>query len=83
MNFSKTLNKNQFGFRIDRSNIEALLNIVSYIVKNINMGRAVRDLFFNSKKEFETLDLFILFIKSYRYRIRVVIYEWFKSYFQG
>jgi len=66
----------QYGFRKTHSTIHALMEAVDSIDNHENLYGIHMDL----EKAFDTVNHAILLPKLYHYRIRGIVFEWFKSY---
>ena len=71
---------NQFGFRRNRSTTQAIMDNLGHIYENLDSGRIAISIFIDFQKAFDCVDHNILLSKLYRYGIRGVAYQWFKSY---
>lgn len=74
------LYSSQYGFRKDHSTQHAILDIVSAIQSNMNLGLFSCGVFIDLKKAFDTVDHNILLGKLNHYGFRGIIKDWFFSY---
>ena len=74
------LYSSQYGFRKDHSTQHAILDIVSAIQSNRNLGLFSCGVFIDLKKAFDTVDHNILLGKLNHYGFRGIIKDWFFSY---
>ena len=70
----------QYGFRKKHSCSDALMELVSEILKNKENGIYTACVFLDLSKAFDTLDPAILLKKMHNYGIRGKANSWFKSY---
>ena len=70
----------QFGFRPKHSTTHALINITEKIREALDKGEYACGIFVDLQKAFDTVNHDILLAKLYRYGVRGVAYDWFKSY---
>ena len=70
------LNPDQFGFRKNRSTIEAVLNQLEYIYTNLDQKKTVISIFLDFKKAFDCIDHKILLRKLFFYALYA---QYFKS----
>ena len=80
LNKCKIINKNQFGFRNNRSTYMALLIMLENVRNALDNGECAIGVFLDFQKAFDTVDHDILLNKLYNYGIRGIALEWFKSY---
>ena len=76
----KLLNVNQFGFRRGMSTVDAVLKFTNFVYDGLDKKKHVVGLFIDLKKAFDTVSHPILLDKLYKYGIRGVTFDWFKSY---
>jgi len=77
------LYKLQFGFRPEYSTDLALTYLVDKINQAIDKKEYVIGIFIDLSKAFDTVDHKILLSKLYKYGIRGIAYDWFKSYLKS
>ena len=70
----------QFGFQKNHNTTMALIILTDKIKSAINNGEYVVGAFLDLSKAFDTVNHAILLKKLYKYGIRGIAYEWFKSY---
>ena len=70
----------QYGFRKKHSCSDAIMELVSEILKNNENGTYTACVFLDLSKAFDTLDPTILLKKMHNYGIRGKANSWFKSY---
>jgi len=75
--------KSQYGFREQRSTEHAILDIVSKIQANMDLGMFSCGIFIDLQKAFDTVDHSILLHKLNHYGICGVVNDWFLSYLSG
>ncbi len=68
------------GFNDNLSTSLALIEIVDNILKDLEEGKLVAELFLDHSKAFDTIDHDILLDKLQHYGIRGQPYDWFRSY---
>ena len=76
----KLLNTNQFGFRKNKSTVQAILDQLEFVYNNLDQSNTVISIFMDFSKAFDCIDHTILLKKLYYYGIRGVPYQWFGSY---
>ena len=76
----KLLHHNQYGFRKNRSTIQAIMDQLDFVYNNLDQGSAVISIFMDFSKAFDCLDHELLLKKLNHYGIRGITYQWFKSY---
>ena len=74
------LHHNQYGFRKNRSTIQAIMDQLDFVYNNLDQGNAVISIFMDFSKAFDCLDHELLLKKLNHYGIRGITYQWFKSY---
>ena len=74
------LHPSQFGFRKNRSTIQAIVDQLEFVYHNLDVGNAVISVFLDFSKAFDCLDHEILLKKLNHYGIRGVTNRWFRSY---
>ena len=79
----KILYKKQFGFRKDHSTHMAHMILVDNLIKAMENGDYVLEVFLDFSKAFDTVNHTILLSKLHHYGIRGVAYKWFESYLQN
>ena len=80
LNDNDQLYTSQYGFRHRHSCDNAVGEVISHIVKNLELDRTSIALFLDLSKAFDTLDHNLLLHKMERYGLRGVVLEWFCSY---
>ena len=80
LNDNDQLYENQYGFRNRHSCDNAVCDVVSHLVKNLEANKTSIALFLDLSKAFDTLDHDLLLHKMERYGLRGVILDWFRSY---
>ena len=75
--------KHQFGFRINYSTEQAIVELTDNLKMKIDSNEAICSIFLDLSKAFDTVKHQILLQKLYRYRIHGVSLQWFKSYHEG
>ena len=73
----------QYGFTSKQSCEHVVSELLSEIIKGHEWKRKTVAIFLNLSKAFDTLLHDVLFKKLYRYGIRGIALEWFKSYLNG
>ena len=77
------LSKHQFGFRKNYSTEQAILELTDNLKMKIDNNEAICNIFLDLSKAFDTVNHQILLQKLYRYGIRGVPLQWFKSYLES
>ena len=75
--------KHQFGFRKNYSTDQAILELTDNLKMKIDSNEAICSIFLDLSKAFDTVNHQILLQKLYRYGIRGVPLQWFKSYLES
>ena len=83
LNIHEIFYKSQYGFRERRSTEHAILDIVSKIQANMDLGMFSCGIFIDLQKAFDTVDHSIRLHKLNHYGIRGVVNYWFSSYLSG
>ena len=78
-----TLFKHQFGVRENYSTEQAILELTDNLKMKIDSNEAICSIFLDLSKAFDTVNHQILLQKLYRYGIRGVPLQWFKSYLES
>ena len=78
----KIFYEGQYGFRQNRSTIDAILDLTGNIINNNNIGNYTLALFLDLSKAFDSLDHKTIIKKLDYYGIRGIALSWFKSYLQ-
>jgi hypothetical protein len=77
------LYKYQFGFREGHNTNMALIILVDKIMNALDNGEIVLGIFLDFSKAFDTVNIDILLRKLFKYGVRGVCLDWFKSYFSN
>ena len=80
LNANDQLYESQYGFRNRHSCDNAVGEVISQIVKNLESDKTSVALFLDLSKAFNTLDHDLLLHKMERYGLRGVVLDWFRSY---
>ena len=80
INHNNLLYKYQFGFRKGYSTNMALIVLMDKILNAIDNGEVVLGVFLDLSQAFSTINHDILFSKLYKYGVRSITLDWFKSY---
>ena len=83
VNKHKLLYKYQFGFREKHGTDIALIVLIDKIAAALNNDEIVLGVYLDLSKAFDTVNHEILIMKLYKYGIRGIVLEWFKSYLSG
>ena len=83
LNNNNQIYNSQYGFRSNHSCENAITELVSTIVKNLEDQKYTTALFLDLSKAFDTLEHDLLLQKLDKYRIRGTCLNWFKSYLNG
>ena len=75
--------KHQLGFRKNYSIEQAILELTDNLKTKIDSNEAICSIFLDLSKAFDTVNYQILLQKLYRYGIRGVPLQWFKSYLES
>lgn len=73
-------NKNQYGFRKNKSTNDAIIQFINMLLQNLDKGNKVLGIFVDLSKAFDTVHHGILLEKLERYGFRGVAYNWMNSY---
>ena len=76
----KILYNSQYGFRKRHSCEHAITELVGEISKGLENNKHTIAIFIDLSKAFDTINHNILFAKLYKYGIRGIALDWFKSY---
>ena len=79
----KIMYEGQYGFRKNRSTVDAILDVTGNIVDGFNKGMYTMGVFIDMSKAFDSIKHETLFKKLERYGIRGVALRWIKSYLNG
>lgn len=74
------LSPHQYGFRKNKTTEEALIDVKSRIIENIENKMFTLGVFLDLRKAFDSVDHNILLLKLSRYGIRGIVSDLFKSY---
>ena len=80
LNANDQLYESQYGFRNRHSCDNAVGEVISHIVKNLESGKISVALFLDLSKVFDMLDHDLLLHKMERYGLRGIVLDWFRSY---
>ena len=83
LSLNNILIDNQFGFRKGRSCEQALLTAQNEISISLSKKQISLLILIDFSKAFDMVDHDVLLEKLYRYGIRGIAHEWFKSYLKG
>lgn len=71
---------NQYGFRPNRSTVDAVTKLLTDINSSLNNNNMSLSVFLDLSKAFDTIDHNILLNKLNFYGIRGIAYDWFRDY---
>ena len=74
------LYKFQFGFRQNYSTNMALIYLIDKIMSAVDNANFVIGIFLDLRKAFDTVNHTIMLNKLYKYGVRGIAFQWFKSY---
>jgi len=77
------LSGSQFGFRSGSNTCKAILKFMEFIYCALDEKCHSIGMFIDLRKAFDTVDHYTLLRKMFRYGIRGIAYEWFRSYLSG
>ena len=83
LNNTKQIYNSQYGFRSNHSCENAITELISTIIKNLEDQKHTVALFLDLSKAFDTLEHDLLLQKLDKYGIRGMCLNWFKSYLNG
>ena len=83
LNNNNQIYSSQYGFRSSHSCENAITELISTIVKNLEDHKYTVALFLDLSKAFDTLEHDLLLQKLDKYGIRGTCLNWFKSYLNG
>ena len=75
--------KHQFGFKKNYFTDQAILELTDNLKMKIDSNEAICSIFLDLSKSFDTVNYRILLHQLYRYGIRGVPLQWFKSYLES
>lgn len=78
--FNNIINDNQFGFRVNNSTSDAIVQFLDECYNSINSKNHILAVFLDLSKAFDTIDHNILKFKLYHTGIRGTLLDWFCSY---
>ncbi len=78
----KLLSESQYGFRVNRSTSQAIMESIEEITDAIDNKKHAIGVFINLKKAFDTMNHNKLFNKLGKYGIRGLVLDWVKSFFE-
>jgi len=76
----KILYMKQFGFRRNKSTIQAIVNHLQYLYNQLDADKIGISIFLDFRKAFDSVDHGVLLAKLNFYGIRGTALQWFKSY---
>ena len=77
------LSESQFGFRKNRSTVNAVIEYTEYMYECLNEKKQGLGIFVDMRKAFDTISHSTLIRKMFKYGIRGVVSDWFSSYLSG
>ena len=77
------LDENQYGFRKNRSTIDAITNLLGHITSDHDDKKISIGLFIDMSKAFDTINFETLLYKMEKYGIRGLPLKWIKNYLTG
>ena len=79
----KLLTSNQFGFRKNKSTVQAILDQLEYVYNELDQSHTVISIFMDFSKAFDCIDHQILLEKLKFNGVRGIALQWFESYLSG
>ena len=83
LNINNILFASQYGFRKNHSTVNAVTELVSHVIKAMNIKENTISVFLDLSKAFDTVNNNILLRKLEFYGIRDIALQWFKHYLTG